>query len=127
MAIHLSHYRWAFLGLFWVALLLLLAGGLRPEPLPFTHPPWDKWFHFLGFFSVTLCLSAAAPKRFWWLVVPSLVVLGAFVEFYQLWFLSARTFSLGDLVANSAGVTVGWLSVWWLYRVNMNVLTSEVE
>lgn len=100
-------YRWLY-ALWGLSFAVVVYLSLRPEPeLPGILWNADKAGHFLAYFwlAVLPALMARKPMRLLplWL---ALIVLGVILEVSQL-HISGRMFSLGDLIANTAGVLVG--------------------
>ncbi|MYM65119.1 VanZ family protein [Pseudomaricurvus sp. HS19] len=96
-------WRWLALA----ALIVILWAGFRPDPIPqYTHD-FDKWTHAVGFGVLTLLSLLAVPRRLGWLVIVSMVVLGAAIEVGQDWLLPRRTFDWADFAMDAVGVGLG--------------------
>lgn len=94
----------------WVTLLLLLI-FLSVQPSQRLHPPFlfihsDKLFHAL-YYGMLVLLSGGFLKVRWKriLMVLFLVILGILLEFAQQ-AVPGRSFSYGDMVANSIGAVL---------------------
>ena len=90
---------------------IVVYGSLTPLPMTPPDVPFaDKLLHFLAY-----CWLAALPmflqRRAWGIIAPPLAVmaLGIVLEIGQL-YVPGRTFSLGDMAANGAGVLAGTIS-----------------
>ncbi|MFW5452018.1 VanZ family protein [Thioalkalivibrio sulfidiphilus] len=99
---------------FWTAVLLLIAGSLMPAAhIPDTGLS-DKAGHLLGYAVLTLAGLLAYPGRVW-RVVLGVFALGVAIELAQ-HFIPSRSFEWLDMLANGAGVLLGFAAVWWLRR-----------
>lgn len=122
------------LGLVLCATVVLFdLGEFRPTLLLLHSVPYaDKWAHFslLGLMAFCLNLSfpaARVPLRPLPLLRGSilLAIVATCDEFSQA-LLSTRTFSLGDLAANYAGIIFfGRLAAYWANRRDRNLRTRE--
>jgi len=108
---------------FIVVLAVILFSGLRPEPVPQVFDQQDKLHHMLGFAALIFTLRLAVPQ--WRVVWPILISLGAalLIEIGQS-FLPNRQASLGDMLANTLGVLLGWgcshlAYLWYLRRIGV--------
>lgn len=108
---------------FIVVLGVILFSGLRPEPVPQVFNQQDKLHHMLGFAALTFTLRLAFPQ--WRVVWTILASLGAalLIEVGQS-FLPNRQASPGDMLANAAGVLLGWgcshlAYLWYLRRIGV--------
>lgn len=96
--------------------LVLAAGIFWPEAPPDPFPHSDKLGHCLGF------LALALSARLAWAPMPAaalwggLLVAAPLLEWLQHWVSPARQRSLGDALANLAGVLLA-LALWrlWAY------------
>lgn len=98
--------RRLFRVLFGVAALAAIVAALRPIS---TQPFWgshDKLMHGLVFFGLS-ALFVSARGEFGWRAAVLLAAGGLVVEVLQV-LLPTRQFSLLDLAANLAGITVYW-------------------
>lgn len=119
---------------FIVVLAVILFSGLRPEPVPQVIDHQDKLHHMLGFAALMFSMRLAFPR--WnalWAFTLS-VAAGVLVEAGQS-MLPNRQASLGDIVANTLGVLLGWASSalvyrWYLRRISVTTspeVTQQVE
>jgi VanZ family protein len=78
-------------------------------------PLKDKMVHFVFYFVMTFLWQIdIRSKRF--LLYLSIISLGIFLEFYQDYFTTTRSFDLFDIVANISGVVVASLIFSYLYK-----------
>ncbi len=97
---------------FIAVLAVLIFSGLKPEPVPQVFDDQDKLHHLCGFAAFMFTLRLAFPRwHVFWAAVLSLAT-GLLIEVGQS-FLPNRQASLGDMLANSLGVLVGW-GCWYL-------------
>ena len=90
---------------------LLLWGLFRPVPPPDPFHDSDKFGHLLGFLAVALAARYAFPRAAGpWLWGP-LLAAGPLLEFLQHTVSPLRERSLGDAVANVAGVLLAMVLV----------------
>jgi VanZ family protein len=90
-----------------VALVVLLA-GFDPHPLPELFPQQDKLHHLFGFAALLFTARVAFPRvPGTWLAAATLAAALA-IEIGQGLLLPERSASLGDMLANTAGVLLGW-------------------
>lgn len=98
-----------------LALLALLSIGLSPDPIPKSFPYQDKLHHLAGFSVLALTLRLAFPqlKLVWFLGLG--IGTAVAIEAVQ-FFMSDRDASPGDMMANVAGIVLGWLTSRWIRR-----------
>lgn len=94
----------------WIFILGLLVPlglffGLSSEFSGVSHP-YDKIGHFLGFMFATLVLGLFFRNYFLAMILA--IAVGISIEIAQ-YFSSNRTFSFGDIYADSAGAIAGWI------------------
>ncbi|MFV0453754.1 MAG: VanZ family protein [Pseudomonas sp.] len=104
---------------FIAVLAVILFSGLKPEPVPQMFEQQDKLHHLLGFAALMFTLRLAFPR--WRLLWALLVSLGAALAIEIAQGLQPhRTASVGDMLANTLGVLLGWggaqLSYFWYLR-----------
>ena len=92
---------------------LILIGSVMPVSGPKTDLPADKVVHFVfyGMTSVLLLrhfINKATPNRAFYTSVALASMYGAAMEVVQ-YFLPYRSFSLGDITANTLGAFAGCL------------------
>ena len=100
-------HAWLALGALWVAAVVYLSLiPLPPQPLPFSY--LDKVEHTLAYGFLMLWFSHAYQKIPQRVVMAGLLIaLGISVEYLQR-MTGYREFSYADMLANGAGVLVGW-------------------
>ena len=100
--------RW-WRGIGWLGLALLIGLSLMPGPPSLTMEQGDKLGHLLAY----------ATLMYWWAqlhvtahsrirLVAGLVALGIALEYVQGW-TGWRSFDPIDMLANTAGVALGWM------------------
>jgi VanZ family protein len=108
---------------FLVVLAVILFSGLRPEPVPQVFDQQDKLHHMLGFAALIFTLRLAFPQwRVFWCIALSLGA-ATLIELGQS-LLPNRQASLGDMLANTLGVFLGWgcshlAYLWYLRRIGV--------
>ena len=108
---------------FLAVLAIILFSGLRPEPVPQVFDQQDKLHHMLGFAALMFSLRLAVPQwHVFWAVAVSLVA-ATLIEVGQS-LLPNRQASLGDMLANTLGVLLGWgcsylAYQWYLRRIGV--------
>lgn len=112
---------------FIAVLAVILFSGLRPEPVPQVFEQQDKLHHLLGFAALMFTLRLAFPQwRVLWAIAASLAA-AVLIELAQS-LLPNRWASLGDMLANTLGVLLGWgcshLAYQWYLR-RIGVVTDE--
>ena len=113
---------------FIAVLAVILLSGLRPEPVPQVFNQQDKLHHMLGFAALMFTLRLAFPQwRVLWAIVTSLAA-ALLIEIGQS-LLPNRQTSLGDMLANTLGVLLGWgcsylAYQWYLRRIGV---TTDID
>lgn len=91
---------------FLAVLAVILFAGLKPDPVPQSFDQQDKLHHLLGFAALAFTLRFAWPNgRLRWALLFSLAV-ALLIEVAQ-GYQPHRVASLGDMLANAAGVLLG--------------------
>jgi len=102
---------WLFVG--WLLVIGVVYGSLMPSPpTPVTFPDADKVEHVTAYLVLMLWfaqLYTSTNAR--WRVAVSLVGLGVLIEYLQGWS-GYRDFEYLDMVADAAGVSLGWALAW---------------
>jgi VanZ family protein len=102
---------WIIIG--WAFVLGVTYGSLMPSPPdPLTCADADKVEHVTAYLVLMLWfaqLYTATAAR--WRVAVGLVALGVLIEILQGWS-GYRDFEYLDMVADTAGVSLGWALVW---------------
>lgn len=108
---------------FLAVLAVILFTGLRPEPVPQVFDQQDKLHHLLGFAALMFTLRLAFPQwRVFWAISASLAA-AVMIELAQS-LMPNRWASLGDMLANTLGVLLGWgcsylAYQWYLRRIGV--------
>ena len=102
--------RSAWIALGWAGVIAVIVLSLIPAPPELIEiEEGDKIEHLLAYGSLMFWFAQVyLPVRARWLVAVPLVAMGVGVEFVQGW-TGWRLFSYADMLANTAGVAVGWL------------------
>lgn len=116
--------RWprAWLSLWLLAVLAVIAVSLLPPP-PLPGPSGgDKVGHFLAYFALMACAVQVFAGRLLILIALLLAALGLALEFAQGALTSTRMFELHDALANTVGVLAGLVvastpAATWLLRL----------
>ena len=110
MEIALRKLHWLWLVLGWVGILIVVYLSLVPSPPePFHTRYSDKIEHALAYGSLMLWFCQGYQRLTQRaLVAALLVILGVSIEFLQ-GLTGYRSCELGDMLANTTGVLVGWL------------------
>lgn len=74
-------------------------------------PPWDKLAHFLYYGTMALLLAHGVGRRWLWIPLVLVPVIGAADEWHQS-LVPGRDASIWDWVADGVG-TVGFVYVYW--------------
>jgi VanZ family protein len=90
-----------------LALVVATWLALSPQPVALPDAPLsDKWAHLLAYLVLAFLVDASWPdQRFTWPKWSSLLVYGLAIELLQTQ-IPNRVFSVGDMVANAAGVAL---------------------
>lgn len=108
---------------FFVVLAVILFSGLKPEPVPQVFDQQDKLHHLLGFAALMFTLRLAFPQwRVFWAITLSLAA-AVLIELAQA-LIPNRWASMGDMLANTLGVLLGWgcshlAYQWYLRRIGI--------
>lgn len=109
-----SHPATAIAWLLMVTLLLLLPGSSFPKEDWLSRIGFDKWVHIGLFAFLVLCWALMLQRGRWqqietvcWTAVGA-VVYGIIMEFAQEYFVTNRSFEIGDIAADAAGSLIGY-------------------
>ena len=114
---HWARYRLIYQVLFFIVLGLGIYLGMRPgpPPTPFKFSMVDSVYHAGGLFVCTLLSYLAYPRWRWWWRGALMFAVGVAVEYVQS-FHPTRSAELGDIYANTVGVVLGLVVVWFWQR-----------
>lgn len=109
---------WLWLGLWWMAVALVVVLSLVPPPMSMPVPPHgDKIEHLLAYAALSASLVQLV-RQGPALVLggAGLVLLGLALEWAQASLTTTRQAEAADALANTLGVGLGLLSVWSPWR-----------
>ncbi len=112
-----------------ILILLMLPGNMLPNEKHFKIPNFDKFVHIslFGGFVFLWCLYISTRNfsinknlvLFFWIFTTG-IALGISMEFVQKYFIPFRDFSLGDIIADMIGASIG-------YGVSNIYLVEEID
>jgi len=103
----LLHTLWRSIG--WFGFVLLLYLSLTPKPPEISLDHGDKLGHMLAYATLMFWWAQLLVAARWRLVLATmLTALGIALEYVQGW-TGLRTFDYVDMVADTAGVVLGWI------------------
>lgn len=127
----LRHNIFGFFWLLFIATACLIPGRNVPQSPYFT---FDKLFHTIIFGCLAFQLMVGLKKQYTFIrlryqAVPFTIIFsicyGLLMELLQGLFLPDRSFDFMDVLANTAGVVVGWVFFTWIFfRINKNPVRS---
>lgn len=92
-------------------ILLVLPGSSFPREDWLSKIWFDKWVH-IGLFAVMVVLWCwgllQKNKKHFVLIAGVALVYGIVMEFVQQYFVSNRSFDIGDIIADAAGCIIGY-------------------
>jgi VanZ family protein len=104
-----SGSRWLWTGVAVVAAVLLVSLlPLDTKSLEVTYI--DKFLHLIAFMLLMIFLGGIIVKQFHWLLFLFLYAFGALIEALQI-LVPGRAAEVADLLADFAGLTLGWLLI----------------
>jgi len=106
MPTHKLRKLWLSIGWLLVALVTYLS--LIPDPPTINATGSDKVAHALAYGTLMLWFLQLYPIYRRPIIAVGLITMGILLEFLQ-GFTAARSFEYMDMVANTGGVTLGWL------------------
>ena len=110
---------WKILAIVWLVIistLFFLPGSALPKENWLDDIYFDKWVHF-GFFALLLFLwrfYLPYKRSYSFIIIVLAVVYGFGVEIIQHYFITNRSFDLGDVAADTFGA-IGGILVWEWY------------
>lgn len=102
--------RYLFVLQFYCLIALYTYLGLTPHPESLVGNFNDLLMHFSGYIVAAFSISLARPLWPWWQKAILLLAYSIAIEIAQ-YFNPPRSFSLADILANSAGVFLGLVLV----------------
>jgi VanZ family protein len=89
--------------------LLCLPGSAIPQHEWFDVLMIDKWVHIFLFSLLTLLFARLNRLSRFWIIALSVLAYGVAMEFVQKWFVTNRSFDVGDIGADAAGALLGYI------------------
>jgi VanZ family protein len=90
-------------------ILLCLPGSAIPQHKWFDFLMVDKWVHIFLFSLLTFLFARFnSPARFL-IIAFTVLTYGVAMEFVQKWFVTNRSFDVGDIGADAAGAILGFI------------------
>ena len=99
------HARRACLAIGWALVAAIVWLSLTPAPLELDVEDGDKLGHLAGYGALMFWFAQLYARRASW--AAGFIALGVALEFVQGW-LGYRSFERYDMLANGAGVLLGW-------------------
>ena len=97
----------------WFLTAAVIVGSLLPGPVVAAIPIRDKVMHAGSYFVLMVCFAGIYRRGLYPAVAAVLLVLGVSLDLLQL-LTETRSFDLGDVAMNCAGVAAGLVLSWWL-------------
>jgi len=102
------HTLWLAIG--WALVLTVVYLSLTPHPISIPVEQGDKVGHVVAYAALMLWFAQIySPSQRRLLLAVALAALGIALEFAQL-LTDTRTFEIADMLADGAGVAIGWLA-----------------
>lgn len=107
-----------------VTVLLTLPGSAIPKEDWLDRIWFDKWVHIGLFAGMTFLwcwgyyrLNTGHKKLLAIFILVAILALlyGIAMEYVQLYFISNRSFDVGDILADGIGCLAGWICSYWMY------------
>ena len=102
----LAYYQWWRAG-GWVLIIVSIGVSMTPGLPVFSVPYSDKFFHALTYLVLMVWFAGIYRNRWYWILALGLAAMGIAIEFLQTT-VPYRFFDNYDLLANVAGIAVGW-------------------
>lgn len=100
--------RPCWLAIGWALVTTVVAPSLVPEPPAVPVPEGDKAAHVAAYGVLMWWFLQLYPRRRWIVIALALVALGVALEMLQ-GLSTIRSFESADILADTAGVALGWL------------------
>ena len=98
---------WKGIGILFIFAAFILSLG--PDVVtPSGIPHIDKVIHASSYAGLTFWFLLVYPRRLYWRIAVGFVVMGAMIEVLQ-YFVPYHKAEVNDAIANTIGVTTGWL------------------
>ena len=98
---------WKAIGALFILAAFILSLG--PDVItPPGIPHIDKVIHATSYAGLTFWFLLVYPRRLYWRIAVGFVVMGGMIEVLQ-YFIPYHKAEVNDAIANTVGVTVGWL------------------
>jgi len=97
---------WKGVGVLFIFAAFFLSLGPDVTPRGIAHI--DKVIHAFSYTGLTFWFLLVYPKRFYWRIAVGFVVMGGMIEVLQ-YFTPYHKAEVNDAIANTIGVTAGWL------------------
>ncbi|HXS79325.1 MAG TPA: VanZ family protein [Gammaproteobacteria bacterium] len=97
----------------WLLTAAVIVGSLVPGPVVAAIPIRDKVMHAGSYFILMVCFAGIYRRGLYPVVAGVLIMLGVSLDLLQL-LTDTRSFDLGDVAMNCAGVATGLVLSWWL-------------
>ena len=97
---------WKGIGALFILAAFILSLG--PDVTPSGIPHIDKVVHATSYTGLTFWFLMVYPRRHHWWIAVGFVVMGAMIEVLQ-YFIPYHMAEVNDAIANTIGVTIGWL------------------
>ena len=98
---------WKSVGVLFILAAFILSLG--PDVVtPSGIPHIDKVIHASSYAGLTFWFLLVYPRRLYWRIAVGFVVMGAMIEVLQ-YFVPYHKAEVNDAIANTIGVTTGWL------------------
>jgi VanZ family protein len=94
-----------------------------PQFVGIVSAPWDKIVHFCYFGSIAALLGHSVGRRWLWISLVAVPLVGAFDEWHQS-FIIGRDASIFDWFADAAGTLV-FLAFYWYYVAETRLRTQD--
>lgn len=108
----------SWLWLVTIAVLCFMPGSALPQEDWLDTIKFDKWVHLALFAGLAFLWRFQFPDTRIWVLTVAAAVYAFGIEVIQHCFIPARSFDLGDVVADLTGAGMGLWAWWWVYKKN---------